>query len=220
MPVVVNISRHLRPGTKYCSRETHAGLFGSATLAKVAFQAAICDARHHPLTISHHLSPFSQIMGSNELPPAVTARPGGGVPQSTTRAPWASGPSSRAMPPPTATRVPRPPASTSMPPPTGMPPRTSMPPPTSVPRRTAPQPAASATPTPGAPADAVVLPSNPAPPAPVLTTEDAVHTWPTTPGYRGFIDWLRVRCERIRGRPIVDGPVAYDGASEVRPLSH
>ncbi|BEJ12469.1 hypothetical protein CspHIS471_0209290 [Cutaneotrichosporon sp. HIS471] len=148
-------------------------------------------------------------MGSNDgmLPPAVNRRPG--VPQSTTRAPWATGPSSRALPSQTTTRAPKPLASTSMPPPT------SMLPPTSIPHRKHGHNAAS----PAAPAlaglaDAVVLPSNPAPPAPVLTTEDAVHAWPATPGYRGFIDWLRVRCERIRGRPIVDGPPAYDGASE------
>ncbi|GMK59923.1 hypothetical protein CspeluHIS016_0901400 [Cutaneotrichosporon spelunceum] len=113
------------------------------------------------------------------------------------------------MPPPTATRAPRPLPSTSMPPPTAMLPPTSIPS-----RKLGDATAHPATQVPVHPTGAVILPSSPAAPVPVLTTEDAVQDWPATAGYRGFIDWLRVRCERIRGRPIVVGPSAYDGASE------
>lgn len=140
------------------------------------------------------------------LPPPIPNR--NGAPADTSRpTPPRAGPSaSRAMPPPPmpSTRAPRPP------PPTSTPPRRVSPPITTTTRHSPPHPEA--------PADAVLLPSNPAPPAPVLRGEAAVEAWPQSAGYRGFIDWLRRRCERIKGKPIIDGEAAYEGAGEVRPL--
>ncbi|GFZ51999.1 PPIase PTPA-1 [Saitozyma sp. JCM 24511] len=58
----------------------------------------------------------------------------------------------------------------------------------------------------------VLLPSDPAPPAPLLTTQHNVDLWPSTPGFKGFWGWVQRRCDRIRGREIVTGP--HDTASE------
>lgn len=59
----------------------------------------------------------------------------------------------------------------------------------------------------------VLLPSDPAPPAPLLTTQHNVDLWPSTPGFKGFWGWVQRRCDRIRGREIVTG--RYDTAAEV-----
>jgi serine/threonine-protein phosphatase 2A activator len=64
---------------------------------------------------------------------------------------------------------------------------------------------------PAGPTEEISLPSDPAPPAQVLTTDAAVAAWPQTPGYRGYILWLRRRCERIRGRSIVEGKAGASG---------
>jgi len=68
-------------------------------------------------------------------------------------------------------------------------------------------------PPPPAESEEIVLPSDPDPPAQILTTEKNVAAWPKTPGYRGYIGWLKKRCESIRGRGIVEG---NEGASPVR----
>ena len=52
----------------------------------------------------------------------------------------------------------------------------------------------------------VALPSDPAPPRPILATDQAVAQWPTTPGFRGFWGWTTRRCDSIKGRPILTGP--------------
>ena len=51
----------------------------------------------------------------------------------------------------------------------------------------------------------VVLPSDPAPPRQILTTDTAVAQWHTTPGFRGFWGWTTRRCDRIKGKQIMEG---------------
>lgn len=107
-------------------------------------------------------------------------------------------------------------SSNKLPPPTGMPPPTMAP--TKAPRTMTPAqmpssvpPAAAPTAHPGAPpapSDAnlvAALPTDPAPPAPVLTSEKNVAQWPLTPGYQAFMAWLKRRCDRIRGQSIRRG---------------
>lgn len=83
---------------------------------------------------------------------------------------------------------------------------TRMPPPTAAPTRA---PNASAAPT--APAGGHIgdvlsaLPTDPAAPQPVLTSEGNVATWPNTPGYQSFQAWLKHRCSRVQGQPIRRG---------------
>ncbi|KAL7418719.1 Serine/threonine-protein phosphatase 2A activator 1 [Cryptotrichosporon argae] len=59
----------------------------------------------------------------------------------------------------------------------------------------------------------VLLPSDPALPVRRLTTNAAVAQWPLTPGYRGFVGWLRRRCARVRGRGVLVGDYASSGAA-------
>jgi hypothetical protein len=49
------------------------------------------------------------------------------------------------------------------------------------------------------------LPTDPAIPQPVLTSERNVAAWPSTPGYQSFQAWLKQRCARIQGQPIRRG---------------
>lgn len=51
----------------------------------------------------------------------------------------------------------------------------------------------------------VVLPSDPAPPRQILNTDYAVAQWHTTPGFRGFWGWTIRRCDRIKGKQIMEG---------------
>lgn len=80
----------------------------------------------------------------------------------------------------------------------------AMPPPP-LPRQTGVSASANARPTPSAREEEIVLPSLPAPPAQILTSEANVAAWPRTPGYRGYVGWLKKRCESIRGRTLVEG---------------
>jgi hypothetical protein len=59
----------------------------------------------------------------------------------------------------------------------------------------------------------VQLPSNPAPPVQVLTTEANMEAWHRSPGFRGFMGWLKRRCEKIKGERTRSGE--YEGNSEV-----
>lgn len=56
--------------------------------------------------------------------------------------------------------------------------------------------------------------SAPAVPIQCLTTEEAVRRWSSSPGLMGFTGWLRRRCEKIRGREIMDD--GWGGSSIVR----
>jgi serine/threonine-protein phosphatase 2A activator len=63
------------------------------------------------------------------------------------------------------------------------------------------------------PSHAVMLPSDPATPAQILTSQSNVDLWPTTPGFKGFWGWVQRRCERIKGREIMAG--TYESSSDV-----
>lgn len=53
----------------------------------------------------------------------------------------------------------------------------------------------------------VELPRNPAKPVQCLTTDEAMLKWHRSAGFAGFNGWLKRRCERIKGRYIIDGDI-------------
>ena len=59
--------------------------------------------------------------------------------------------------------------------------------------------------------------SPPSLPAQLLTTDEAVTAWPATVGFRSFWEWIKRRCERIKGKAIMQGP--YEQCSPVSLLN-
>ncbi|KAJ9100972.1 hypothetical protein QFC19_005368 [Naganishia cerealis] len=47
-----------------------------------------------------------------------------------------------------------------------------------------------------------------------IRTEEDVHLWKNTPGYRAFVAWIQRRAERIVGKEMVQGDAAQQGCSE------
>ena len=73
-------------------------------------------------------------------------------------------------------------------------------------RRTLPSvtPAATAPPS----TEAITFPDDPAPPQQVLLTDAAVLQWHRSPGFRAFWGWTTRRCDRIKGKDILEGDFA------------
>lgn len=70
------------------------------------------------------------------------------------------------------------------------------------------QPSAATTTRPTPSTDAITFPDDPAPPQQVLLTDAAVLQWHRSPGFRAFWGWTTRRCDRIKGKDILEGDFA------------